>query len=62
MEKVLECLLRLGQKIYQTEDQSRIDTFNDQLIAFGFVYPGEAKVDDEWQVQINHNHLKISTF
>ncbi len=60
MEKVLECLLRLGQKIYQTEDQSRIDIFNDQLIAFGFVYPGEAKVDDEWQVQINHNHLKMT--
>ncbi|MDD3655880.1 MAG: PEP/pyruvate-binding domain-containing protein [Atribacterota bacterium] len=59
MEKILECLLRLGQGIYQTEDQTYIDTLIEHLIRFGFIYPGEVKINDDWQIQTDNNHLKI---
>ena len=58
-EKVLEVLLRLGQKIYQTKEQSGMDIFNEHLIGFGFIYPGEITINDDWQVQSDNNHLKM---
>ena len=59
IEKILECLLKLGQKIYETEEQLYIDIFIDHLIRFGFIYPSEIKIDDEWQVQTDNNHLRM---
>ncbi|MDX9799693.1 MAG: PEP/pyruvate-binding domain-containing protein, partial [Bacteroidales bacterium] len=59
IEKILECLLKLGQKIYETEEQQYIDTFIDYIIRFGFIYPSEIKIDDEWQVQTDNSHLKM---
>lgn len=58
MEKIIECLLRLGKKIYETGDQVKIDIFIEHLIQFGFVYPGEAKISQEWQIHTDSNHLK----
>jgi len=59
MEKILECLLRLGQTIYQSEDQHSIDLFIEHLIRFGFVYPAEILINDDWQFQTDNNHLKM---
>jgi pyruvate,orthophosphate dikinase len=59
IEKILECLLKLGQKIYETEEQQYIDTFIDYIIRFGFIYPSEIKIDDELQVQTDNSHLKM---
>ena len=59
IEKILECLLKLGQKIYETGEQLYIDIFIDYLIRFGFIYPSEIKIDDEWQVQTDNNHLRM---
>ena len=59
LEKILECLLKLGQKIYETEEQQYIDIFIDYLVSFGFIYPSEIKIDDEWQVQTDNNHLRM---
>lgn len=59
LEKILECLLKLGQKIYETEEQAYIDIFIEYLIRFGFIYPGEIRINDEWQIQTDNNHLKM---
>ncbi len=59
IEKILECILSLGKKIFQTEDQIYIDIFIEYLIKFGFIYPSEMKINDEWQVQTDNNHLKM---
>lgn len=59
IEKILDCLLWLGKKIFQTEDQVKIDIFIEYLIRFGFIYPSEMKINDEWQVQTDNNHLKM---
>jgi pyruvate,orthophosphate dikinase len=57
-EKILECILNLGEKIYQTQDQLKIDIFINHLIEFGFIYPKVLGIDQEWQTQIDRNHLK----
>ncbi len=57
-EKILECILHLGKKIYQTQDKIKIDLFIDHLIEFGFIYPKILGIDQEWQTQIDQNHLK----
>ncbi len=59
IEKVLECLLRLGQSIYQTEEQTHIDILIEHLIKFGFIYPGKIKINDDWQTQAASNHIKM---
>jgi len=57
-EKILECILNLGEKIYQTLDKLKIDIFIDHLIEFGFIYPKVSGIDQEWQTQVDQNHLK----
>ena len=57
-EKILECILNLGKKIYQTQDQLKIDIFIDHLIEFGFIYPKVLGIDQEWQTQVDRNHIK----
>ena len=57
-EKILECILSLGEKVYQTQDKLKIVVFIDYLIEFGFIYPKVLGIDQEWQTQVDKNHLK----
>ncbi|MBA7512814.1 hypothetical protein ES705_04822 [subsurface metagenome] len=57
-EKILECILNLGEKIYQTQDKLKIDIFINHLIEFRFIYPKVLGIDQEWQTQVDQNHLK----
>lgn len=57
-EKILECILNLGKKVYQTQDKLKIDIFIDHLIEFEFIYPKVLGIDQEWQIQVDRNHLK----
>jgi len=58
IEKILDCILNLGEKINQTQDKLKIDIFIDHLIEFGFIYPKVLGIDQEWQTQVDRNHLK----
>ena len=58
IEKVLDCILNLGEKIYQTQDKLKIDIFINHLIEFEFIYPKVLGIDQEWQTQVDRNHLK----
>ena len=57
IEKILECILHLGEKIHQTQDKLKIDIFIDHLIEFGFISPKVLGIDQEWQTQVDRNHL-----
>ncbi|MEA2086856.1 MAG: PEP/pyruvate-binding domain-containing protein, partial [Candidatus Caldatribacteriota bacterium] len=57
-EKILDCILHLGEKIYETQDKLKIDIFIDHLIEFGFIYPKVLGINQEWQTQVDRNHLK----
>jgi pyruvate,orthophosphate dikinase len=58
MNTVLECLQTLGEVVLTTDDASLIDRFIDALIDFGFVHPELRGVDDEWQPDVEKNHVK----
>ena len=58
MEKILDCILSFGKKVYNLKDQPRIELFIDQLIHFGFVYPNVLGIDQDWQILTDQNHIK----
>jgi len=61
MSSVLDIFLTLGKKIIdrdQTEDKSIINDFEKELIDFGFETPGMVYVNEEWQLNVNENHIK----
>lgn len=55
---VLDCILTLGKEVIDTGDQRIISYFINGLIRFGFIYPGELAVNNDWQIQVDTNHVK----
>lgn len=55
---VLDCILTLGKEVIDTKDQYIISFFIRGLIALGFISPGEFKVNNDWQLTVNTNHVK----
>jgi pyruvate, orthophosphate dikinase len=61
MSAVLDCILTLGKKIVdrdESDDKQYINYFEKQLIDFGFETPGIVYVNKDWQISVNHNHIK----
>jgi pyruvate,orthophosphate dikinase len=48
----------LGKEISSTGDLLLISHFINTLIDFGFIYPGNISVSNNWQIQSNKNHVK----
>ncbi len=58
---VLDCLLTLGKKLIDlddTEDRKLVNYFENRLINFGFQTPGIVFINDDWQINVNENHIK----
>lgn len=55
---VLDCILTLGKELINTKNESIISNFVRGLIKLGFNYPGQIKVNEDWQIKINSNHVK----
>lgn len=55
---VLDCINTLGKEVIHTENQKLISHFIKGLIDLGFIYPGKLNVNDDWQIQVNTNHVK----
>ncbi len=55
---VLDCQLTLGKNIIPTKDQPLIDDFITRTIELGFVSPSELSYSEDWQLQLNPNHVK----
>ncbi len=61
ISSVLDCLLTLGKRLIDldnTEDQQLVSNFESHLIHFGFESPGIVFVDQDWQINVNDNHIK----
>jgi pyruvate, orthophosphate dikinase len=56
---IIEGLLNLGEKVYQTKNKVKIKIFNKYLIGFGFVFPGKIQINQDWQIEVNSNHIKM---
>ncbi|HYE82961.1 MAG TPA: PEP/pyruvate-binding domain-containing protein [Clostridia bacterium] len=55
---VLDCILTLGREVIDTHDSKVISYFINGLIEFGFKYPGDLAVNNDWQIQVDTNHVK----
>ncbi|MFA6940009.1 MAG: PEP/pyruvate-binding domain-containing protein [Clostridiaceae bacterium] len=55
---VLDCIITLGREVIATEDQRSISYFTKSLIKLGFNYPGKLRLNSDWQIQVNTNHVK----
>jgi len=55
---VLDCILTLGKEVIDNGNQKFIEFFEKKLIEFGFVHPGTIFISDDWQIQVNINHIK----
>jgi len=58
---VLDIFLTVGKKIIdidRSEDKTLVAYFELNLINFGFETPGVVYVNEEWQLNVNKNHIK----
>lgn len=55
---VLDCINTLGKEVVDTNQQKFISYFVKEIIQLGFIYPGKLTVNDDWQIQVNTNHVK----
>ncbi|MDD4503705.1 MAG: PEP/pyruvate-binding domain-containing protein [Clostridiaceae bacterium] len=55
---VLDCIQTLGKEVIDTGNHGIISYFVKGLIEFGFIYPGELTINNDWQIQVNTNHVK----
>jgi len=58
---VLDTMLTLGKKVIDIDDSENkelLGYFEDKLIDFGFETPGMVYVDENWQLDVNPNHIK----
>ncbi len=61
MSSVLDCLLTLGKRVIDlddSEDKNKVNYFEKKLIGFGFETPGIVYVNNDWQLNVNENHIK----
>ncbi len=61
MSSVLDMFLTVGKKVIDmdnSKDKSLVGYFEVKLISFGFETPGMVYVNEEWQLDVNENHLK----
>jgi len=57
-ESALDCVLRIGQEVYGTDDENLLEFFFDRIISLGFQFPRISGVTEEWQALVNVAHLK----
>ncbi len=55
---VLDCLFTLGKEIVEIDHYQLTAHYMQRLIEFGFIYPGDLEISDEWAIEANSNHVK----
>ncbi|MDY6916318.1 MAG: hypothetical protein SVM86_08410, partial [Candidatus Cloacimonadota bacterium] len=55
---VLDCISTLGKEIISLKENDLIDYFIENLIELGFIDPGQVIIREDWQLEVDPNHLK----
>lgn len=58
METLLDCILTLGKEVINTKEKNLISSYVKRLIRLGFVHPGKLNINDDWQIEVDKNHIK----
>lgn len=54
----LNCVLNMGQGIYNTDESDLVDFFIDSVISLGFQAPEIKGVGEDWQIRANPAHIQ----
>lgn len=57
-ETVLNCVLNMGESVYQTDHSELINYFIDQLIDQGFHSPMITGIGNDWKIRVNSAHIQ----
>jgi pyruvate,orthophosphate dikinase len=55
---ILDCITTLAKEIFELNNHSLVDTFIEELVAFGFQHPDVKGSTTEWQIQVNPAHIQ----
>lgn len=58
MNIVLDCVLTIGKAVLKGSDSSLIRHTIDHITNLGFTPPGEVMISEEWQIEVDKNHVK----
>lgn len=56
--KIIDCITTLARGVFDQNDHPLVDSFIDELIAFGFQYPDVEGSTEEWQIKSNPSHIE----
>ena len=54
---IIDCITTMAKEVFEQNCHPLVDTFIDELIAYGFQYPEIKGATAEWQVQVNPAHI-----
>jgi len=54
---IIDCITTMAKEVFEQNNHPLVDTFIDELIAYGFQYPEIKGATAEWQVQVNPAHI-----
>ncbi|MBW1848767.1 MAG: pyruvate, phosphate dikinase, partial [Deltaproteobacteria bacterium] len=55
---ILNCVLSMGEGVYQTDNSELINFFIDRLISQGFQSPMISGVGNDWKIKVNNAHIQ----
>ncbi len=56
--KIIDCITTLAKGVFDQNNHPLVDSFIDELIAFGFQYPDIEGSTEEWQIRSNPSHIE----
>jgi len=62
MTIVLDCLTSIGKTIMQHGNLRHIRHFQKRLLGFGFSTPGNIRINQDWQLEVDKTHIKHLRF
>jgi pyruvate,orthophosphate dikinase len=57
-DTIFSCMSTIAKEIFRRDNHALVDTFIEEIIAFGFQYPEVQGSTAEWQVRVNPAHIK----
>ncbi len=54
----IDCIVTMAREVFTHNTHALVDTFIDELIAYGFEYPEISGSTAQWQVRVNPEHIR----
>ncbi|MCX5820746.1 MAG: hypothetical protein NT047_12710, partial [Deltaproteobacteria bacterium] len=55
---IIDCVTTLAREVFESNSHPLVDTFIEELVAFGFQHPDVKGSTTEWQIQVNPAHIQ----